>query len=317
MSKFVRILSVFSLLVVVMALGSGIANADKPDKEAFVVLRPRDTHAASRLPTGKTNNLSSRGGAVQTATKVYISYWGPEWATGFTTGSYSSDAAKAYVETFFGNVGGSSWIQTDNEYCMNVPSGTTDCSKVSGAVNIANPGSQLQAVWNDPTPVPSKPTQSEIAAAAVRVQQHFNPAGPADPNATFMVFTPTAKSMSGFGTQWCAWHSSTTTANGKIAYAYIPYMPDAGASCGMNFRNANDAFGHGYFDGFSIVAGHEYEEAKSDPFPSSGWLDRFGYENADKCAWNSASGNISLTGGSFAVQPLWSNTKGGCTLTAP
>ena len=320
MSKFVRILSVFSLLVVVMAIGTGVATADKPDKEAFVVLRPRDTHAANRLPTGKTNNLSSRGGAVQTATKVYISYWGPEWTTGFTTGGYSSGAAKTYVETFFGGVGGSNWIKTDNQYCMNVPSGTTDCSTVAGAVLISNPSGQFVAgnAWNDPTAVPAKPTQSDIAAAAIRLQHQFNPVGPADPNATYMVFTPTGKSMSGFGTQWCAWHSSTTSPNGKIAYAYIPYMPDAGASCGMNFVNgSSDTFGHGYFDGFSVVAGHEYEEAKSDPFPSSGWLDRFGYENADKCAWNSLSGNISVGGNTFAVQPLWSNKSGKCVISTP
>ena len=56
----------------------------------------------------------------------------------------------------------------------------------------------------------------------------------------------------------------------NVAYGYIPYMPDAGTSCGMNFVNAcNNSYGNGYFDGFSIVAGHEFIEAETDMNPST------------------------------------------------
>jgi serine protease len=80
----------------------------------------------------------------------------------------------------------------------------------------------------------------------------------------------------------------------------------------MNFVNtSNNSFGNGYFDGFSIVGGHEYAETITDPFPSTGWLDSSGAENGDKCAWISsgqgAAANISLGVNSFAVQSLWSN----------
>jgi serine protease len=88
-------------------------------------------------------------------------------------------------------------------------------------------------------------------------------------------------------------------------------MPDAGWSCGANSVNANGAF-----DGFSIVGGHELAEALTDPFPSSGWLDSSGAENADKCAWISLA-NTLLSTGSFAVQPLWSNAMPGCVLSYP
>jgi serine protease len=92
-------------------------------------------------------------------------------------------------------------------------------------------------------------------------------------------------------------------------------MPDAGASCGANFINGvNNAYGNGYFDGFSVVAGHEYSEAETDPFPSSGWVDRQGAENADKCAWSASSGNISLGSHDYAVQPTWSNAIGDCAM---
>ena len=98
----------------------------------------------------------------------------------------------------------------------------------------------------------------------------------------------------------------------------------------MNFVNkTNSTFGNGFFDGLSIVAGHEYAEAITDMFPSNAiaWLDASGAENGDKCAWGrgpgpqSASQNISLGGHSFAVQSLWSNAfnggSGGCVLTYP
>jgi serine protease len=96
----------------------------------------------------------------------------------------------------------------------------------------------------------------------------------------------------------------------------------------MNFVNgSNNSFGNGFFDGLSIVGGHEYAEAISDAFPSNtiGWLDTAGAENGDKCAWgqgpgpNSASQDVSLAGHSFAVQSLWSNlangSTGGCVIS--
>ncbi len=262
-------------------------------------------------PSGN-KNLSSGGGDVQTTPAIYISFWGTEWSgKGFTTGNYTSAQAQTYIQDFFGNVGGSPWNNVVTQYCQGVGvKGTQDCSTVSGASYITNSSSQVVKVWNDTTSVPKRPSQSDIAAAALRLESTFG----YDANATYMVFTPSGKSMSGFGTRWCAWHSSTNTSAGPLAYAYIPYMPDAGASCGMNSINSNNSYGNGYFDGFSIVAGHEYSEAETDPFPSSGWVDSSGAENADKCAWI-GMGNITLGGNSYAVQPTWSNASSGCAMS--
>jgi hypothetical protein len=282
--------------------------------EVLPIYRGDRVRATKSARTVRTNNLLSNGGAVQVTPKVYISWWGPEWANGFSTGAYTSVQAQAYNVDFFSNVGGSAWNNVVKQYCKNVPRGTQFCSSVSGAVNVTNPAGQFAGAWNDPTSVPANPTQNDIASAAIRLQQHV---GPLDPNATYMVFTPSGKSMSGFGTQWCAWHSWTTINGSQLAYAYIPYMPDAGVSCGRNFVNAtNSTYGNGWFDGFSVVAGHEYSEAETDPFPSAGWVDRNGAENADKCAWSGASRNINLGGQSYAVQPTWSNAIKACAMSA-
>ena len=309
MHRSARLAALIAALSMVVA-ATGLASAHPspaltPGTEVLPIFR--GVQAANPHKPQRNNNLLTHCGAIQTTPKVYISWWGPEWASGFSTGGYSSAQAQTYNIGFFSNVGGSGWNNVVKQYCQNVPSGTQNCASVSGAVNIVNVAGQFGSAWNDTTAVPANPTQADIFAAAQRLRAQVG----YDAEATYMVYTPHGKSMSGFGTQWCAWHSSGSTASGPLAYAYIPYMPDAGASCGVNFVNGN-----GWFDGFSVVAGHEYSEAETDPFPSSGWVDRNGAENADKCAWSASSGNITLSGHSYAVQPTWSNATGGCAMSA-
>lgn len=297
---------------------SPAASQPVPAMHVFLARGASDAHSA-KPGGGSSSNLSSHGGAVETAPVIYLSYWGPEWKAGFQTcaspsNCYTSLQAANYVESFFGAVGGSSWINSTTQYCQGVATGTTTCPLT--AAHITNPTGQLKLPWNDLTPVPSSPTQADIANAALRAQAHFGYSA----NATYFVLTPTGKSMPGFKRSWCAWHSSTSSSYGTVAYAYLPYQPDGGSSCGVNFINAtNNAFGNGYFDGFSVVGGHEYAEAETDPAPNSGWVNGSGSENGDLCAWNPSSANITLGSNNFAVQPLWSNAfnsgAGGCVLS--
>lgn len=308
--------SVFVVSTLLLAT-AGISSA----KDAGTTyMKVKASHGAKPPRGGGSPLLFSHGGNVEVTPKVFLVYWGPQWANGFSTGGYTSAQAKSYIEGFFGGVGGSSWSNSDTQYCQGVPSGTTTCP--SGATFGTNPPGQLGGTWSDPSAVPSSPTQSQIAAEAAAAAAHFG----YDVNANYMILTPTGNSSSGFGTRWCAYHSSTSSSSGSVAYTYLPYVPDAGASCGMNFVNGtNDSFGHGYFDGFSIVGGHEYAEAATDPFPNGGWLDGSGQENADKCAWISSgqgqAQNITLGTGYYAVQSLWSNAfnggAGGCVISYP
>ena len=275
------------------------------------------THLAGVRGAGaarsSTSLLVSHGGPVETAPSVYIVWWGPQWASGFTTGGYSSASAQAYVTAFFQNVGGTAWINSTTQYCQGVPRGTTSCAGHPAAVHITNPAGQLKGAWQDVSAVPSTVSQSQVAREAVKAAAHFG----YNPNATYFVFTPSHVTMSGFGTIWCAWHAATSSTAGKVAYAFMPYIPDAGAGCGKNFVNSGDnAFGNGYFDGFSVVGGHEYAEAQTDPRPSSGWISSGGVENGDKCAWAPTSADISLADGHvYAVQPLWSNASRACVMS--
>jgi hypothetical protein len=280
---------------------------------------------------------------VQVKPAVYLVYWGTEWSTGFTTPDvdgklYSSKTLQNYLNTFMANLGGSPWAAVQTQYCRNVPIGTTSCAGIPGAEYITNPKNQLKGVWTDPTPVPDdivtlglaeNLVDDPIAAEAMRASAHFG----YDPQATYIILTPPRPIATGQPV-YCGYHTQTSSIDGlgnpyRIQYAFIPWQnanwPGVGTSgCGMHFVNAtSNAFGNGIFDGWSIVTGHEYAEAVTDPDNiaswQDGWLDAQGSENGDKCAWDATTSNITLGGHQFAVQPMWSNeafdaTGSGCVL---
>ena len=292
-------LSLSVLAAFLLLLSASAASTAHEAGTTYLQVKP--AHGAK--PGKGSGLLFSHGGAVETSAKVYIVFWGAQWS--------NSGAAQSYVTNFFSGVGGSSWANSTTQYCQGVPAGTTQCA--AGSQTASNPPNELAGIWNDPSTVPTSPTQSQIAAEAAALANQF---GGVNSGADYMVFTPSGHSQSGFGTKWCAYHSSS----GSLSFSYVPYQPDAGTACGMNFVNSGS---NGLFDGFSIVGGHEYAETVTDPFPNSGWLDRSGAENGDKCAWISsgqgAAANIALSTGTFAVQSLWSNAFnggiGGCVLS--
>lgn len=329
-----RIRAVLSALAAVLAtavLSGGASASAAPAAgvgSSAKIFRPVGFHPAGQAPnapTASSQNLVYMGGNVFTGrggrVGAFVIYWGPEWRTGWTTGGFSSAKAQTYVNSFFGGIGGGSWFASVTQYCQGVGLNSQSCP--AGSQVVTNPSAQLLGTWNDTTAVPRSPTDAQVRAAAQRGAAHFG----YDPDALYLVYTPHNKSISGFGTQFCAYHDNTSFNGQPLAYANMPYVPDAGASCGMNFVNGgNNSFGNGFFDGLSIVSGHEYAEAASDAFPSNtiAWLDTAGAENGDKCAWGqgpgpqSASANIRLGSNSFAVQSLWSNaangTTGGCVV---
>jgi hypothetical protein len=243
--------------------------------------------------------------------KVYLVYWGSQWNSNDPSG-------EATIQTnFFKGVGGSKWNNSVTQYCEGVASGTVTCG--TSGTHATNPAGVYASSWYDnASAAPSHPTQSQLAAEAVRAAGHFgNTTASANTHVQYVINTATHNSSSGFGTQYCAWHSSTSSSYGNIAYTNMPYITDAGASCGANFN------GLGSKAGITIVGGHEFGETETDIFPNGGWLDGSGAENGDKCAWISsgqgAAANITLSTGTFAVQSLWSNAfnsgAGGCVLS--
>jgi serine protease len=233
--------------------------------------------ATCRAPKRASGALQYGGGPLGSNARVFLDFWGSQW---------SSD--RNGVQTYLGNLfrglgsGSDNWSTTMRQY----------------STSVHNPS--LGGTWVDSaSSAPSRASQSQLSAEASRAASHFGVSGP---SVDIFVVSPTGTHPDGFpSTGFCAWHSW----NGRVAFTNMPYVLDAGASCGENsVRSA--------LDGFSIVGGHEYAEAVTDPEPSSGWVDPAnGEEIGDLCAWVNLQG-INLGTGTFAMQPLWSNSANGC-----
>jgi serine protease len=234
-----------------------------------------------------TTPLTYHGGPMQTNPKIYVVYWGSAW-----NGSGDPSGVRSRANAFFSVIGGSRWLNSVTQYTQ------------TGGAHVGNQsGSFIGSYVDTTTSPPSRPTQSQIAAEATKAAAHY---GDYSASASYIVALPHGIKPSGFGTQYCAWHSSTTVSGkGTIAYTNDPYLPDVGSSCGAGSVNSP-----GTLDGISIVYGHEQGETETDPQPNSGWLDSSGAENGDKCAWTNLINNPNA--GGYPTQPLWSNANNGC-----
>src|SRR6201987_583991 len=294
------------------AMVHATVEAMKKYREANPAAKPGGGGQASTA-----NDLYYHGGiggiGVETAPKIYLVLWGSQWNNNDLSGE------APILENFYRGVGGSAWLNSVTQYCQGVATGTVTCG--NPGTPAGNQTGIFAGVWADnASSAPSKPKQSQIAAEAVRAAQHFgNTTAASNATVQYVIATATRDNSSGFGRQYCAYHSSTSSTEGNVAYTNLPYITDAGASCGANFN------GLGPDAGMTIVGGHEMGETITDQFPSTGWLDSAGAENGDKCAWISsgqgALADITLSTGTFAVQSLWSNAfnsgAGGCVLSYP
>ncbi len=282
--------------------------------------RAGDTRPSSVKGATTSSNLSYHGGSggvgVETAPKVFLIFWGSQW-----NNNNDPSGEAVTLQSFYTGVGGSAWLNSVIQYCQGVPTGTVVCNG-AGQPAGNQPVSMLAGVWYDnASAAPTHPRQSQFANEAARAAAHFaNTSAASNASVQYVIATATRNNSSGFGTQYCAYHSATSSSYGKLAYTNLPYITDAGTSCGANFN------GLGADAGITIVGGHEFAETVTDQFPSTGWLDSGGSENGDKCAWISsgqgaAAGTTFLNGSTFPVQSLWSNAfnsgAGGCVLSYP
>lgn len=291
------------------------------------------------IPAASSNDLKFGGGVdgigVTTgAEKVYLVFWGKQWGTqstnskGDVTLSGDPNGAAPYLQELFKGLGtgGETWSGVMTQYCQGVSTGATSCP-ASNTQHVGYPtGGALKGVWVDESAsAPSQATPAQIGTEAINAANHFgNTTAAANRTAQYDIVSPTGTNPDNYkGQGFCAWHDwngdsyvGVSSPYGDIAFTNMPYVSDAGASCGENFVNGGSA---GVLDGFSIVNGHEYAETVTDQNPAGGWTNAAGSENGDICAWNQGPGapaqNLSLTTGTFAMQSTYSNDGSTCDFT--
>ncbi|HKN94643.1 MAG TPA: hypothetical protein VJU60_09950 [Thermoleophilaceae bacterium] len=310
-------------------------------------------------------NMAYYGGQVQVHPKEYLVYWGwgenGAWPAGtncaseaITEGALSAtlpcdpDGAGKYMADFLQQIGGTNWAGVSTQFYETDSAGNKSF--------IANDPDLLAGIWVDDSNANTLPktnmnnaagptnTLTALGTEAQAAVQHF---GITDlHNAEIVIVQPPGLSDPNAISQgYCAFHDyvwpdvESGAYNGLtkgISFSNIPYQLAVNSNgtnvCGENAVNST---ARGKLDGFSIVLGHEMEEAITDPgaedvvgtgiSPShlGGWYDTLdANENGDKCAWvglnpatgqgtvpiPGALGNITGNGGdTFAVQSLWSD----------
>jgi hypothetical protein len=290
-----------SALAACNGLGSSMSEPVQRAQQSSTVAVSHDLSQAYAMRTrfAPAPNVTSDsvvtygGGPVLRKPVVFVVFWG------FSGHSADPSGEESYLTHFLNGVGGSSWMNITHQYYQ---------IKDGKHQFIKNLPGQLAGKWVDLTdPEPSTPSDAQIKAEARNLEAHFG----FNNNASYIVATSHEHNSSGFGSNYCAYHGTTSSAGGTISYTNLPYMTDAGANCGENFINSGPA---GLLDGVSIVEGHEYAGSQTDPQPFSGWTPEIG----DLCAWQKPpAGDIKLSTGVFAVQGLFSNASSSCVIKYP
>ncbi len=284
--------------------------------------------------------------------QVFLVFFGGEWGTESTDGSgqavFSNDpeSEAPALQSFYAGLGtdGELWSGIVTQYCDGVAFGATSCNSASQNIPYPSHG-VLSGTWYDnsssATSVTSAgATGNQLAAEAEAAAAHFgNLTQASNRDIQYVIASPTGADPDGWNDPtngYCAYHDDTHDpfidgggpVSGPIAaFTNLPYVPDAGGSCGANFVNSGPS---GVLDGATSTASHEYAETLTDQFPETvpppGWSDSSGDEIADLCVYITAPEagamyDLTLATGTFVVQGLWSNQAdgghGGCVDSAP
>ncbi len=137
----------------------------------------------------------------------------------------------------------------------------------------------------------------------------------------FLITSDDVVETSGFGSQYCGWHTSAVLNGVVIKYVFagdpVPMYVNgcADQATGPNGSSGGDAMA-------SIIL-HELNEAASDPEGTGWYFNQTGNENEDQCAWtfgttyrtaNGAMANMKLGTRDFLIQQNWRNSIGPCAL---
>lgn len=254
----------------------------------FHAYLPRSMQSA---PSTGSHQLVYHGGPIQKNPKIFVIYWG--WS-GPHSPSVDPYGVAGYMNSFLTGLSGTSYYDINTQYYS------------TAAGNILDPSGEFGGAWYDSTnPVPNHPGDTDVANEAIRSIAKFG----YNFDASYVVQLP-HNALSNL--KYCAYHSVQTSSYGPVHYTFMPYQPDLPA-CGTDSVNSG---AQGQLDSTSETVAHEVSETQTDPDTKSGWFDASGNEIGDYCAYINLQ-NITLSTGTFATQPLWSNAANYCAMSYP
>ena len=240
-------------------------------------------------PTGY--GISYHGGPMMTGTTHIYYIW---------YGNWTNNTAPTILNNLAQKIGGSPRYNINTTYSDASNVNITNSVTLAGSTSVAYPyGNVLSDLQIE-----------SVVSTAISTGKL-----PIDANGVYFVLTSKdVTASSGFGTQYCGWHSYATIAGANIKYAFVgDATSKAPAACWAQSVSPN---GNAGADGMASVIIHEMEEAATDP-NFTAWYDSVGNENSDKCAWtfgattalpNKAKYNVSLGLLKYLIQQNWVNT---------
>lgn len=248
--------------------------------------------------SGSGVQFTYHGGPVLVTPKVYLIFWGYK--------KYGDpDKVAPLLTDYIRVMGGSGHNNIYTQYYDIVDSQTN---------YIANQKVQLGGVWFDEkNAVPPEPTDAQVAAESLEGVKHFG----YDPNGSFVVATPNGRNSEGFAIQWCAYHSATYSGGNVVSYTNLPYIPEAGKSCGNDsIRPPHHPKDESRKDeGVTIVESVEEGESVTDPVPGTGWYNTQ-YGEIGACpSGGPGPQNDRFRNKSYSVAPMYSDASESCVQT--
>lgn len=248
----------------------------------------------------KLQSMSYHGGPLLTGTPNVYFIWYGNW-------SGNDPAAVGILTNLAHGISGSPYFNINQTYTV---SGKT----ITGLVNYV--GS-----YADSGSLGTNLSDSNIQTIVTNAIPTLNGTAGADTNGVYFVLTsPEVNESSGFCTQYCGWHTRGTIGGKDVKFAFVGDPARCPSACSAVVGNGPNGDVGG--DAMASIVAHELEESVTDP-DLNAWYDRFGNENADKCAWNfgttyntsnSSTANMVLGGKNYLIQQNWHNTLNRCAL---
>jgi len=168
------------------------------------------------------NNLYYHGGTggigVETAPKIYLVFWGSQWV--------NNDRARSRDSGILSQQHRRQFLAQHRDPVL------PGRSQRHGILQwrrhpAGNQAGMLYGYWYDSgSAAPNRPKQSQLAAEAVRAAQYFGNTTAGSNNTTqYVIATAHGYNASGFGTQYCAWHSSTSSTYATLLIPICRTLP--------------------------------------------------------------------------------------------
>jgi hypothetical protein len=214
------------------------------------------------------------------------------------------------------------WSTILSQYCEGLPPGTTSCGSAGSHIAhldddspFSNEGESFEDTTSQP---PANPSWYDLDNEAIRAAQYAGADADQAENdsAVYLIFTPHGVNPDGLLPNYCGEHADTYTPAGvELAWAIVPYVPDAGTGACTSISHPRA------LDGIESTATAEYADTLTDLDAGAGWLSGAAWEIADECSGLDrhitlkANGTIPLTQGvtaTYDVAGLWSNNQNRC-----